>query len=183
MAIVDTACKATRRCIMTERSKLVLTGGLFSGLIGYGTVVVVVSLLNVLSGESPFHTAAMFGSALFYGLDDPTALAIEPGPVLAFNMIHVLTFLVLGMLASWLISLAEKYPAAQYLVLVVLIFVAFHAFAAMLLFAAPLLGGGAWIIIGLGGVTAAVLMGWYLLKTHPLLRQELRDIPMGAVNE
>ena len=98
---------------MTERSKLILSGGLFSGLIGYGTVVVVVSLLNVVRGESPFHTAAMLGSALFYGLDDPSALTIEAGPVLAFNMVHVLSFLAMGMFASWLISLAEKFPAAQ----------------------------------------------------------------------
>jgi hypothetical protein len=168
---------------MTERSRLVLAGGLFSGLIGYGTVVVVVSLLNVLGGRSPFYTAAMFGSALFYGLEDPAALAIAPGPVLAYNMVHVLTFLAIGMFASWLVSVAEKYPPAQYLVMVVLIFVAFHVFAALMLFAEPLLGGGAWMTVGISGVAAAILMGWYLLKTHPLLRKELREIPMGAVNE
>jgi hypothetical protein len=64
---------------------------------------------------------------------------------------------------------------------VILIFVAFHVFAALLLFAEPLLGGGAWLIVGVSGVVAAGLMGWYLLKTHPLLQQELKDIPMGDV--
>lgn len=167
---------------MTERSKLVLAGGLVSGLIGYGTVVIVVSLLNLLTGKSPFYTAAMFGSAMFYGLEDPAVLTVEAGPVLAYNMVHVLTFLAVGMLASWLVSLAERYPAAQYLVLVVLIFVAFHVFAALMLFAEPLLGPGAWFTVGGGGVAAAALMGWYLLKTHPLLRRELKEIPMGAVD-
>ena len=168
---------------MTERTKLILAGGLVSGLIGYGTVVVVVGALNLLVGRSLFHTAAMFGSALFYGLQDPAELVIEPGPILAYNMVHVLTFIAIGMLASWLVSLAEKYPAMQYFVLVVLIFVAFHVFGALLLFAEPLLGTGAWLTVGLAGIAAAVLMGWYLLKTHPLLRKELRDIPMGAASD
>ncbi len=166
---------------MSERTKLVLAGGLASGLIGYAAVVVLVGALNLVMGRSPFYTAALFGSAMFYGLEDPAALQIEAGPILAYNMVHVLTFLVLGLLASWLVSLAERFPAAQYFILVVLIFVAFHVFAGLLLFAGPLLGGGAWLIIGASGVVAAALMGWYLLRIHPLLRQELKDIPMGEV--
>jgi hypothetical protein len=166
---------------MTERTKLVLAGGLVSGLIGYATVVVLVGALNLVMGRSLFHTAALFGSVMFYGLEDPAALRIEAGPVLAYNMVHVLTFLAVGIFASWLVSLAERFPAAQYFILVVLVFIAFHVFAGLLLFAAPLLGGGAWLIVGVSGVVAAALMGWYLLRTHPLLRQELRDIPMGEV--
>lgn len=166
---------------MTERTKLILVGGLVSGLIGYGTVVLVVSLLNILGGRSPFYTAALFGSTLFYGLRDPGSLVIEPGPVLAYNMVHVVAFLCIGFVASWLVALAERYPAAQYLVLVVLIFVAFHIFAALVLFAEPLLGESAWLTVGVAGVAAAMLMGWYLLKTHPLLQAELERTPMGAV--
>jgi hypothetical protein len=169
------------RCTVTSRTKVILVGGLFSGLIGYGTVIVVVSLLNLLSGRSPFYTAALFGSALFYGLEDSAALQVEPGPVLAYNMVHVLAFLAIGTVVSWLVSLAEKYPAAQYFTLVALIFVAFHVFGALLLFAEPLLGDGAWVIVSLAGIAAAVTMGWYLLRTHPLLRRELREIPMGDV--
>lgn len=168
---------------MTERTKSILVGGLVSGLIGYGTVVLVVSLLNVLGGRSPFYTAAVFGSTLFYGLRDPASLVIDPGPVLAYNMVHLLAFLGIGFLASGLVALAERYPAAQYLVLVVLIFVAFHIFAALMLFAEPLLGGRAWLTVGAAGVAAAVLMGWYLLKTHPLLKATLEQIPMGEVRD
>jgi hypothetical protein len=168
---------------MTNRIRLILTGGLAAGLIGYVTVVVVVGALNVVMGRSLFHTAAMFGSAMFYGLDDPTTLQISAGPVLAYNMVHVLTFLAVGFLASWLVSLAEQFPAAQYFILVALVFIAFHLFVALLLFAGPLLGGSAWIVVLIGGVAAAVTMGWYLLKTHPLLQQELKDIPMGEAGE
>ncbi len=166
---------------MRAESKLTLTGGLYAGLIGYGTVVVVVAVMNVLGGRSPFHTAALFGSALFYGLDDPAQVHITAGPVLSYNMVHMLVFLGLGLIASWLVTLAEKYPTAQYVVLVVLVAVAFHVFAGLVFFASPLLGRGAWTIIGIGTVAGAVLMGGYLFWLHPALRRELRDIPMGDV--
>ncbi len=159
--------------------RTLLRGGLFAGLLGYMVVVVVMAGLNVLAGRSVFHTAALFGSAIFYGLDDPAALQIAPGPVLAYNMLHVLAFLGLGMLVSWLVVEAELHPVARYLILVALIFVAAHVYAAGLLFAAPLLGPSAWWELGLGSVAAAIAMGWYLLRLHPALRQGLREMPMG----
>lgn len=166
---------------MRLSTRLVLSGGLYAGLIGYGTVVVVMAVLNVLAGRSPFYTAALFGAALFYGLKDPATLVIAPGPVLSYNMVHMLGFLGLGMFASWLVLLAERYPTLQYFVIVLLVFVAFHVYGALLLFAHSLLGASAWWEIGVGSLAAAVLMGWYLLRGHPLLRRELRELPMGDV--
>ncbi len=164
---------------MRAESKRVLLGGLYASLIGYGTAVVVVAAINVLAGRSPFHTAALFGSVLFYGLEDPARLHVAAAPVLAYNMLHMLVFLGLGFLASWLVTLAEKYPTAQYFVLVVLVAVGFHVFAGLLFFASPLLGNGAWLVVGLGTLAAAATMGWYLFRLHPALRRELREIPMG----
>ncbi len=156
-----------------------LNGGLFAGLLGYGTVVVLFALINVLAGRSPFYTPAMFGGVLFYGLRDPSALEITPGPILAYNMVHVLAFLALGLAASWLVAKAERYPAARYVVLFVLIFVGAHIYAAMLLFAQSLLAGGAWWQILVVSVAAALVMGWYLLRLHPALREGLTTLPMG----
>lgn len=166
---------------MHNRTRDILIGGLWAGVIGYGAVVVVIALLNVLSGRSPFYTAALFGSALFYHLQDPAALVIAPGPVLAFNMVHMLVFLGLGLICSWLVSLAERYPTTQYLVLVAMLFVAFHVYFAMAFLTRPLLGELVWWHVGAGGLAGAVGMGWYLLAAHPFLRRELREIPMGEV--
>lgn len=166
---------------MRTQHRLVLNGGLAAGLIGYGAVVVVMAALNAVLGRSPFYTAALFGSALFYGLEDPAALVVAPGPVLAYNMVHLLAFLALGTLASWLVTLSERYPSAQYFILVLLIFIAFHVYGALLLFAHPLLGASAWWEVGSGSLAAAVAMGAYLYLGHPFLRRELREIPMGDV--
>jgi hypothetical protein len=120
----------------------------------------------------------MFGAVLFYGLEDPTALEITPGPVLAYNMVHVVALVALGMLASWLVSKAEQYPVARYLILFVLIFVAAHVYAALLVFAQPLIAG-VWWQVGLVSIAAAVVMGWYLVTQHPLLKRGLMEQPMG----
>ena len=162
-----------------SETKLVLNGGLFAGLLGYGTVVVLFALINVLAGQSPFYTPAMFGGVLFYGLSDPSALQITPGPVLAYNMVHVLAFLALGFVASWLVAKAERYPVFRYAVLFVLIFVGAHIYAALLLFGQSLLTGGAWWQIGVVSLAAAVVMGWYLLRLHPALREGLTTLPLG----
>jgi hypothetical protein len=164
---------------MREETRTTLAGGLFAGLLGYLVVVVVMALLNIVSGRSAFYTAALFGSAIFYGLDDPAALQVAPGPVLAYNMLHVLAFLALGMAASWLVTKAEQYPIARFVILFVLIFVAAHVYGAGLIFAQPLLGPSAWWELGLGSLLAALAMGWYLLRLHPALRRGLRELPMG----
>lgn len=166
---------------MNERSQTILRGGLVAGLIGYGTVVVFFAVLNLFEGRSPFYTAALLGSALFQGLDDPGAVQVVAQPVFAYNAVHLIAFLAAGFLASWLVAEAERYPAAQYLVLVLLVVVAFHIYGVVLLAAQPLFGPGAWWRMGLPSLAAAVLMGWYLLHLHPALRQGLREIPMGDV--
>ncbi len=166
---------------MRTQTRVILDGALAAGLIGYGTVVAVMALVNVLLGRSPFYTAALFGAALFYHLREPAELVVAPGPVLSYNMVHLLGFLALGTLASWLVTLSERYPTVQYLILVILIFVAFHVYAALLLFAQPLLGSSAWWEIGVGSVAAAAAMGAYLWRGHPFLRRELRELPMGDV--
>jgi hypothetical protein len=161
----------------------VLTGALYAGLIGYGAVVVMMAALNLLEGRSPFYTAALFGSALFYGLTDPATLVIAPGPVLAYNALHLIGFFGLGLVASGLVALSERYPAALYLILFPLILVAAHLFLALSMFAQPLLGAAGPWQLGASSLTAAVLMGWYLWRGHPVLRRQLRDTPLGDVPE
>jgi hypothetical protein len=164
---------------MQTETTLVLKDGMYAGLIGYAAVVVVYAVINVLSGLSPFYTPALFGSALFYGLHDPATLVISPGPVLAYNMVHVLAFVVLGLVASWLVAKAEQHPVARFGVLFVLVFIAAHVYAALYLFARHLLVRGAAWQIGISSLAAAALMGWYLLCRRPLLRLTLRSTPIG----
>lgn len=165
---------------MKHQTRAVWIDGLFCALIGYGIVVVAFALLNLLAGRSLFFTPALFGGALFYGLEDASELSITAGPILAYNMVHMLAFLVLGTLASWLVTEADRHPVVRYLILFVMIFVAAHVYAALVLFAIPLVAQGDAFGIGASSVAAAAGMGWYLLRRHPHLRAGLREIPIGS---
>lgn len=168
---------------MRQETQQTLFGGVVAGLIGFATVALVTAIVNLLLGRSILHTPALFGSVIFYGLTDPAQLEIVAGPIFAYNMVHLLAFLAFGLIASWLISLAERFPGAQYFILFLLIFIAAHTYAALLFFARPLLGTSSWWEIGIPSTIAAGAMAWYLWRKHPLLRQELKDVPMGAVPE
>lgn len=166
---------------MRKETEVILEGGLFAGLIGYFTIVLFFVASNVIGGHSPFETAALLGSALFFGLEDASQLEITPAAVLTFNMVHALVMLAVGFVTSWLITKSEKYPVSQYVVLVALVFVGFHLFGAVYFFASPLMGSGAWLPIAVASIAAAMTMGGYLLWFHPALRQQLRRMAMGEV--
>lgn len=166
---------------MRKETGVILEGGLFAGLIGYFTIVLFFAVFNLVGGHSPFETAALLGSALFFGLRDPSQLQVTPAAVLTFNMIHALVMLAVGFLTSWLVAKSEKYPVSHYAVLVALVFVGFHLFAAVYFFASPIMGSRAWLPIALASIAAAIAMGGYLLWLHPTLRHQLRQVPMGEV--
>jgi hypothetical protein len=64
--------------------------GLVAGLIGYGTVAIVISGADVLAGRSPLYTAALLGSAYFYGAHSLAEVVVAPGPVFAYNGTHLI---------------------------------------------------------------------------------------------
>ena len=164
---------------MRDSDRSIPALGLITGVIGYGVTIVVTAMIDVVAGRSIFFTPAVFGGTLFYDLADPAHPAIAPGPVLSYNMLHVVVFQALGFVAAWLADVAERYPTAQYFVLVFLVMIGFHVYAALVFFAQPLLGDASWWRLGLGSLIAAAAMGWYLLREHPMLRTELKQLPMG----
>ncbi len=98
-----------------ERAQ-VLTQGLIAGFIGYAAVVVFFAVSNLIAGRSPFYTAAALGSSLFYGLQDPSLLTIQPGPVLAYNGVHLLLSLLIGTAGAWLLFEIERHHFLWYFV-------------------------------------------------------------------
>jgi hypothetical protein len=153
----------------------VFAQGLVAGLIGFATVAVVMAVANLLLGRSPFHTAALLGSALFYGLKDPYELTIWPGPVLAYNGLHLLVFLGLGVGASWLARFAERGPHFWYIGAVLMLFVALHVFG-VFLFLDERIGSllSPWSVLA-SGFAAMATMAAYLIGEHPKLRTEMGD--------
>ncbi|UCC26199.1 MAG: hypothetical protein JSU98_03655 [Gemmatimonadales bacterium] len=123
-----------------ERNRLIREG-FIAGLLGYGAVVALFAILNLVAGLSPFHTASVLGSALLgSALDQAGPL----GPVLAYNGLHLVVSILLGIGASFLANQAE----------------ADHDLGSGVVFGLLALGG--WIPIFFGAITVEYLhaVGW-----------------------
>ncbi|MDX1674576.1 MAG: hypothetical protein R3314_07280 [Longimicrobiales bacterium] len=159
---------------MDARRRLVVDG-LAAGLLGYAVVVVFFVVLNLMVGRSPFHTAALFGEAIFTGLRDPAALTLAPGPILAFNGVHMAAYLVFGFFGAWLVHETELHPQLWYLALFLFIAVTLFGYAAVLAMNA-LVGSlvAAWSVVA-ASLLSAVAMAVYLTVSHRSLLERVDE--------
>lgn len=148
--------------------------GVAIGVLGFLTVAIVFAVANLVVGRSPFYTAALLGASLFYGVTDPSQMAPTIAPyVFAFNGAHLCAFVVLGVVASWLIAIAERGAMLWYPALFFFIFVAFHMMGAAQLMAMPLRELIPPFSIWAAGILAAIVMGYAMLWLHPVVRGQL----------
>lgn len=157
-----------------ERDVPWVTEGLITGFVGYGTVVLFFALLNVFSGEGIFHTPEVLGSALFFSgqVGSPPS---GPAPIIAYNGIHVLISLIIGLGAAWLVFQTERHRP--------LWFVVFFIFLAGFVFGVVIVGVMAaevselisWPVIVLANLLAGITAGGYLWRRHRRLWIELGE--------
>ena len=103
--------------------------------------------------------------------------------VLGYTVFHYAAFILLGLVAAMIVSLANREPGILlgFVVLFAAIEVGFYAFVGLLQQATPL-GSLAWYNVMIGNLLAAAAMGVYLLRVHPLLRDQFAhaiDAPAG----
>lgn len=150
----------------------VLTEGLITGLVGYLAVALFFGFFNLFAGRPFFRTAEVLGRGLV-GSDG--VAAGTAGAVYAFNGLHLLAFLVIGLVAAWLVMQTERHPSF----FVVALFVALAGFFATLVVWVPASARSAGEL-SLGSVIVANLlagmgMGVWLVRSHPRLWAEIRD--------
>jgi hypothetical protein len=150
--------------------------GLVAGVVGAAAVAAWFLVVDLARGQ-PLFTPGALGSALFLGASDVAAVEVTVWTVVGYSFFHFLAFAAVGLVASVIVSEAEKAPP---LILgAILLFVVFEAlFLGLLAIVAEfLLGPLAWWSIALGNLLAVVAMGFYLWKKHPGLREALASDP------
>ena len=143
--------------------------GLVAGVIGYATVALLGIGVSVLSGESPFYTAAVLG-AMLTGDGIETGVVVTPAHVLAYNGAHLLVFLAFGVVGSWLASIADHGNHLWYVALCLFMFIGFLMIVVAQTFSEPARAALSEAAIWLGGIVASLAMGTYLVLVHPKLR-------------
>lgn len=160
---------------MKPSSEELLTEGLIAGVIGYASTALVMMAAGALAGRSPFHAAALLGSALFYGIQDPAVVVVWPGPVLAYNGVHLIMFLLLGLVAAWLADMSERGPEFWYIGLSLFILVILHVFGILLMLPEPFREFIPPTVSLLATTVASTLMIVYILWARPLLRTKISE--------
>lgn len=163
---------------MNAEREQVLVQGLVAGLIGYATVVVFFALVNILSGRSPFYTAAALGAVLFYGAQDGARVAVDVGPVLAYNGLHLFASLVIGQAASWLFFGTERQHALWYLAFFLFLAGFLASVVIMGIIGAEIAHAVQWWSIAVANLTWVLGMGGYLWLMHRDLFHEIETEEM-----
>ena len=160
----------------------VLREGFIAGLIGAAAVALWFLVVDLIAGR-PFFTPAMLGSAVFWGVRDPTMVVIEYSRIIGYTMIHLSAFLIVGTIAAVLAAEVEVAPPTLYLVVVFFAIFEFGFYVTVAVLAQPLLGSLAWWNVAIGNAIAASGMGYYLWREHPKIAQTLKLHPLGETNE
>ena len=153
--------------------------GFVTGLIGAGAVAVWFLIVDGVRGD-PLFTPAALGGFLFSGLRDVSAVEISFPTIVMYSMVHVTSFVVVGIIAAWLTCQVERFPSVAYIVVVLFAIFTFGLMVILGTMFQPLLGALTWWNIAIGNGFAAVGMTWYLLRSHPKLRTGLLAQPVGA---
>lgn len=160
--------------------------GFVAGLLGAGVVALWFLIVDTINGR-PFFTPAMLGSAVFWGDIDPVHVSALFGTdperifaaVVGYTMVHVVAFIVVGMVAAALAYEVELFPSTLFIVVVFFAIFEFGFYVVVAIFAQPLLGALAWWNVAIGNAIAALGMGFYLWTKHPTLKEQLIRHPLG----
>lgn len=158
---------------MKASTSRVLTEGLFAGLIGYAVVALFLGVVDLLTGRSFFWTAAFLGQTLLGGFGEPGGDAVTAGAVFAYNGVHLLVFLVVGLAVAWLVYEVEIHPAFWYVAFFVFLGAFFLSLVVLMAVGDPGTGALPWWRIAGANVAAALCMGVYLHRLHPRLRERI----------
>src|SRR2546422_3623474 len=97
-AAVAPYCPQRGRGGQTMQLTRVLREGFIAGLIGAAAVAPWFLIVDLVAGR-PFFTPAMLGSAVFWGVHDPSIVANGYSPIIGYSSIPRSRFLIVGTIA------------------------------------------------------------------------------------
>lgn len=146
--------------------------GAIAGIIGAVVIAVWFFFVDLIAGQLLF-TPTTLGRGMLSILGPVPAGQSVALLVMLYSVFHVAAFIVLGLVAAMIVNVANREPSVLlgFVVLFAAIEVGFYAFVGLLQQATPL-GSLAWYNVMIGNLLAAAAMGTYLLRAHPLLREQ-----------
>ena len=152
----------------------VFRDGVIAGVIGATAIAVWFFVVDLVT-SLPFFTPTTLGRAVFSLLGTVPETASPIVHMLAYTAFHYAVFVALGIVAASVLRLAGEEPSVMFgfAIIFVSFEIGFYAFVAVLSQVIPL-GQLAWWQVLVGNLIAAAAMGFFLLRRHPLLREQFR---------
>ena len=150
----------------------IVRDGIVAGLLGATAVAVWFLGIDLIYAHA-FATPAALGRGLLR-LFGPPGMEGTTAFVIGYTIFHYATFIGVGLLVSVIVHWAQTQPAvlAGAMMLFVAFEIGFYALSAALQ-ESPFLGTLGWAQVASGNLIAALVMGGYMWRTHPELKDEL----------
>ena len=151
--------------------------GLLTGVLGAGAVALWFLVIDIVAAN-PFFTPAALGSVFFLGATSPADVQVSLGIIAGYTLLHLSAFGAVGIGLTWLTDRLERAPSFWMLAVLALIILEGLFVGTLEVLSHSVLGRIGWWAIGGGNLSAVVVMGAWLWRTHPRLREELVEKPV-----
>lgn len=153
--------------------------GAVTGILGAVIVAGWFFIIDVAQGR-PLATPSALGEVFVFGSSTPSLTVINLWAVVAYTIIHLLVFTVIGMALTALFHAAMVSALARPALLMSFIVFEFFFFGVTLLYnerTGQLFP--AWSVL-LANLLSALAMGGWLWRAHPSIRRSIEKLPLGA---
>ena len=158
-----------------ERTPVLFTG-VTAGALAGAAVAVLFFVIDIMVGQ-PFQTPAALGSAVFLGAESSDAVQTSLGIIGGYTLVHFGAFMVVGAAFAWVGDRIAAHPGFWLLSVM-----AFIVLDGLFIGVAGLLGGRVldalgWGAIALGNIVAVAVMGAWVWRHNPKLREQIAAMP------
>ena len=145
-----------------------------AGVIGAAVIAVWFFFVDLIARQ-PLFTPTTLGRGMLSIFGPVPAGQSATFLIITYTIFHFAAFILVGMIAALIVNFANREPSILlgFVVLFAAIEVGFYALVGLLQQATPL-GSLAWYNVMMGNLLAAAAMGTYLLRAHPVLREQFR---------
>lgn len=163
---------------MTRHHHSTFKEGVTAGLLGAGAVAALFLIRDLTLGV-PFLTPSVLGQVVLEGSRSPVIDQALPGAVAVYSLVHLLAFIVFGILLASFARTATTQPAFRFAVVMMFIFFEFFFAGVALMFFEATNALFPLALVLFANLLAGSAMGLYLWRHHPALRRAVQRDPLG----
>jgi hypothetical protein len=156
-----------------------LREGVFTGIVGATAVAVWFLIIDAMQGRM-LATPSVLGQVILFRNPAPVVTPVQPGPIVAYTLLHFGAFVGFGIAVTHLVHLAMYSPLVRFaLMIVAVVFELFFFMVTYALFTGTSFLFPWWSVLAANTLSLRA-MSVYLTRRHPGLKRQYQREPLGA---